>query len=536
MVGGRYYAQGGGFAVTDVRGQPFYSAFQRLGGVAQLGYPVSRRFFLDGFTCQAMQVGLLQYLPETGQVVLANTFELLSRFGADDWLFARGIPRPIRDDGSTSFAEAVVIRLGWLTNPAIASAYLAPPPGWIGPWTAQDAINRYGLPMSRPENFGLFTSQRFQRIAFQVWQQSLPGLPVAGTVTPVLGGQLVRDSGILGPLATLPQAPDDDASVPVDLTPPQRDVPDWPARRSGPFAFRATTSATGATFPAVSPTADGPPVTARLVRGPVGQYLVVLVEAQNVSDQPAAVSTLQLQLRDTSGALYQPLSDLSALAGQAVRLPSQGQLAAGASATQAFAFDVPAGSAPWYLEAADQSGSSAAPGLRIELIEPPAGSVPLGNSPPEASLPRVLAPTATPVPTATPTPEPPPPPTRAPTVTPTAEQVLPGILRLRVNEVMRPYASPAGPASAGQEYLAVRVEIENLSRAGLPYGPGFLSVRVRNATVNGQDVGSAEPLGGGTLGVGETVRGVVGFAVPAGTAVTSLVFRVGNNQLEVRLP
>ena len=124
VVGGRYYAQGGGFAVTDVRGQPFYSAFQRLGGVAQLGYPVSRRFFLDGFTCQAMQVGLLQYLPETGQVVLANTFELLSRFGADDWLFARGIPRPIRDDGSTSFAAscAALTVSERMRNPSTANA------------------------------------------------------------------------------------------------------------------------------------------------------------------------------------------------------------------------------------------------------------------------------------------------------------------------------------------------------------------------------------------------------------------------------
>src|SRR5579883_2684204 len=62
IPGGRFYPQAGGFAITDQRGMPFYTAFLRLGGVAVLGYPVSRRFYLDNFTCQAMQGGLLQYL------------------------------------------------------------------------------------------------------------------------------------------------------------------------------------------------------------------------------------------------------------------------------------------------------------------------------------------------------------------------------------------------------------------------------------------------------------------------------------------
>src|SRR6185437_185321 len=41
-----------GFAVTDADGVPFWSAFQALGGVDVLGYPVTRRFELDGFTVQ----------------------------------------------------------------------------------------------------------------------------------------------------------------------------------------------------------------------------------------------------------------------------------------------------------------------------------------------------------------------------------------------------------------------------------------------------------------------------------------------------
>jgi hypothetical protein len=115
--------------------------------------------------------------------------------------------------------------------------------------------------------------------------------------------------------------------------------------------------------------------------------------------------------------------------------------------------------------------------------------------------------------------------------------VLPGIARVRVPEVVRPYSLPSGAAPpAGQEFLAVRVELENLSTAGLPYGPGFFFVRVRNATVPGQDAGGSAPLGGGTLAAGETTRGWVAFAVPSGVTVTSLVYRVGNNQMELRLP
>lgn len=50
VPGGRYFRQAGGFAVTDQRGIPFYAVFLRFGGTTEMGFPVSRRFFLDGFT------------------------------------------------------------------------------------------------------------------------------------------------------------------------------------------------------------------------------------------------------------------------------------------------------------------------------------------------------------------------------------------------------------------------------------------------------------------------------------------------------
>src|SRR2546423_1168067 len=59
---GHFYTQanGGapaeyGFRVSNEGGIGFWSDFQRLGGVASLGYPISRRFMLDGYVSQATQ-------------------------------------------------------------------------------------------------------------------------------------------------------------------------------------------------------------------------------------------------------------------------------------------------------------------------------------------------------------------------------------------------------------------------------------------------------------------------------------------------
>src|SRR5262249_32850639 len=54
---GRFYTQtapsGGGYSVTDADGVRFWSVFQRLGGPAVVGYPVSRRFVMNGIPTQA---------------------------------------------------------------------------------------------------------------------------------------------------------------------------------------------------------------------------------------------------------------------------------------------------------------------------------------------------------------------------------------------------------------------------------------------------------------------------------------------------
>jgi hypothetical protein len=192
-----------GFAIQDDGGRPFWSAFQQLGSVEALGYPASREFQgQDGFTYQVTQGGLLQWDPATQTVRLANIFEILEQAGTDDLLYLRGIPRPIKNDGSRSFAEAVQVRLSWLTNEKIRERYLNNP---IEPGNALVSMQLYGLPMSRPEDFGPFVTQRFQRIAFQEWKAQAPGLPPPGSITRVLGGDLLKEFGLVPSDAATPQ-------------------------------------------------------------------------------------------------------------------------------------------------------------------------------------------------------------------------------------------------------------------------------------------------------------------------------------------
>ena len=222
IAGGWFFTQTGGgqgqgYAVrdagTDSSGNTikFWTEFRRLGGVSTLGYPVGQPYVgSDGFTYQPFQRGVLQWRPERGVAVLSNTFEILQAAGRDDWLFdGKGVPRPISDDGSGgNFGKAVATRLGWLTNDAIKAKFLANPnPQAIGSWSQDRAIELYGLPMSQPEKHGPFVSQRFQRIAFQLWVEDVPGMPAKGSVVGVLGGDLMKEAGLLPAGAGQPLGP-----------------------------------------------------------------------------------------------------------------------------------------------------------------------------------------------------------------------------------------------------------------------------------------------------------------------------------------
>jgi hypothetical protein len=191
----------GGFAVSDDAGIGFYTSFQGLGGVAALGYPATQRFQKDGFTYQATQGAVMQWRPELNQAILANAFDWFTESGQDDTLLnTDGIPKPIQDDGSNgNFAAAKQTRLQWLTDDAIATAY-------TGSGSLDAAIDRYGLPQSRPEKHGPFVVQRFQRIAFQHWVENVSGMPPSGSVVRILAGDLLKQTGVIPADAQTPSA------------------------------------------------------------------------------------------------------------------------------------------------------------------------------------------------------------------------------------------------------------------------------------------------------------------------------------------
>lgn len=189
-----------GFAVTDDGGITFWQTFNDLGGPQSLGYPISWRYIGDGgFIYQAFQGGILQWQPAQRQAMLTNTFELLQQANKDGFLAARGIPKPVADDAAKGdWEKAKQTRLGWLTNGDIRKYYLSSPSRqFADTWTEEDAISLYGLPMSKPIRSGPFLVQRFQRVALQLWLDEVPNMPPAGTVVRVLGGDMVKDAGLL---------------------------------------------------------------------------------------------------------------------------------------------------------------------------------------------------------------------------------------------------------------------------------------------------------------------------------------------------
>lgn len=207
VSGGHFYRQANGFGgrgaqgflIWDEPGGPaFYSEFRALGGVRTLGYPASRRYEEDGFIYLVTQGALLQYHPQLRQVFLGNTFEILERAGLNDLLYARGIPLSITDDGSNGdFEKAKQTRLSWLINDAIKQHY-------FGAGGEEAALRLYGLPMSKPQAFGPFITQRFQRIALQYWTEDVPGIARKGDITTILGGDLLKEFNLLPLEAKLP--------------------------------------------------------------------------------------------------------------------------------------------------------------------------------------------------------------------------------------------------------------------------------------------------------------------------------------------
>ncbi|HEY3081244.1 MAG TPA: M1 family metallopeptidase [Chloroflexota bacterium] len=214
--GGRFFTQtnggqaGRGYRVTNANGLRFWDEFQRLGGVAGLGYPASRRFVWEGFTVQVFQKAILQWRPEAvsstapgghpaGQAYFVNVLDRLGAAGRDEWLLAaRMTPRPFDTSADDGLAwPAVVARHQAMlaADPAIRAAYFADP----------DPVARFGLPLSHADMGNAYVV-RCQRAVFQRWKEDVPWART-GQVTIANGGDLAKESGILPGEALAPESP-----------------------------------------------------------------------------------------------------------------------------------------------------------------------------------------------------------------------------------------------------------------------------------------------------------------------------------------
>jgi hypothetical protein len=184
--------------VTDADGIPLWTAFVRLGGVDTLGYPVSRRFQLDGFTVQAFQKAVLQWRPERSQFDFLNIFDMLHDRGRDDWLAAfRQTPPPLdtRPDAGLAWDKVVARHLALLDG--------LPPPLKDRFLSDANWLDHYGLPVSTQE-YPTSVVVRAQRATFQYWKQAMPWAD-KGSVTVANGGDLAKEAGVFPWLAVTPE-------------------------------------------------------------------------------------------------------------------------------------------------------------------------------------------------------------------------------------------------------------------------------------------------------------------------------------------
>ena len=222
-----------GYSVVDDEHAPFWSEFQRLGGVQAVGYPISRRFLWNGFLCQVMQRVVFQWRPDLGEVQFVNTFDLFTVAGQDDHLFStRSVPRPLPPefDAGRPFAEVVQARLALLDdNAAIKAAYN----GVVG-----NPVTMNGLPTSRVTDMGNHYALRTQRVVIQQWKEDVPWA-AAGQATVALGGSIAVELGLFPPeVVEAESTPNEQrplVSVPLPIAPTVAPAP--APTRSTPLGY-----------------------------------------------------------------------------------------------------------------------------------------------------------------------------------------------------------------------------------------------------------------------------------------------------------
>jgi lipoprotein-anchoring transpeptidase ErfK/SrfK len=211
-----------GFVISDADGIAFWRDYQRMGGPAQLGFPISSRYQVGDLVYQATQTSLLRWDPARGECVLDEVFWSLGQMGHDGWLeAARGIPRTHQEvlDDPALPAEA---RSRWLTHPRLRDVYNSE--------AVEDPQRLYGLPLSEPKRFGPYLAQRFDRAVLQLWLDQVPGQPAPGTVTRVHAGDIFKELGLIASPALEPQT----APAPRPQPEPPRPEPRTQPTQSGP--------------------------------------------------------------------------------------------------------------------------------------------------------------------------------------------------------------------------------------------------------------------------------------------------------------
>jgi hypothetical protein len=202
---GHFYTQGsggqkGGFSITDDGGVPMWSEYNRLGGVDTLGYPISGRFLMAGQVVQLTQKVGMVWHPEAGQVRFLNIFSLMHDVGKDGWLASvKGIPPQASspDEAGKPWDEVAQKRYKLLdVHTAVKDAYFG----------IVDPVNMYGLPSSGWQEQPTSSVLRFEKVAFQQWKELVPWAK-PGQVQLANGGDILKDSGMLGPDPFAAQAP-----------------------------------------------------------------------------------------------------------------------------------------------------------------------------------------------------------------------------------------------------------------------------------------------------------------------------------------
>lgn len=210
VAGGHYYESDGagvGFVVSDDEAAPLWSEFRRLGGVAALGSPISRRYECDGGICQVFEYAVFKWGPGANEVELLSVFDWLHLQGRDDWLRERwGVPPWVRATGKDEKGrqkkeqEAAPALLA--ANASLKAAYARPGP---------TAPTVYGLARSywTTETSAVLRTQR----AVLVHPLDKPE-----EVTLLGAGEVFREAELLPAAALVPV----EAPAPSDLTPPTR--------------------------------------------------------------------------------------------------------------------------------------------------------------------------------------------------------------------------------------------------------------------------------------------------------------------------